>query len=173
MFLYYISRAKSNIASNIDCGVTLQITLSCLKTQGVCKNDLWPYEPYKYCEKPPEECFEDAQLQTIKKYTSIPIHTYSFKQVLSQGIPVIVAFHIYSSYYNQAKITGDVEYPESHEFLVAPSHSVILVGYNDESQRFIFRNSSGIKWGKEGYGSIPYEYLANPRLCLEAYMISS
>lgn len=57
-----------------------------------------------------------------------------------------------------------------HEVLAVPppdkvrdGHSIALVGYEDDPKQsgggtFIFRNSSGPKWGKQGYGVMSYAY---------------
>jgi hypothetical protein len=57
---------------------------------------------------------------------------------------------------------------------VEDGHSIALVGYSDDSQPgggvFLFRNSWGPKWGKNGYGSMSYAYArtyANDALWLE------
>ncbi len=42
-------------------------------------------------------------------------------------------------------------------------HCILLVGYDDGTQRVIFRNSWGL-WGNQGYGTLPYAYLLNPQL---------
>ena len=45
---------------------------------------------------------------------------------------------------------------------VFDGHSIALVGYVDDAQDnggvFLFRNSWGPKWGKNGYGSMSYAY---------------
>lgn len=35
-------------------------------------------------------------------------------------------------------------------------HAVVIIGYDDNTQSWIIRNSWGINWGDEGYGSVPY-----------------
>jgi C1A family cysteine protease len=42
-----------------------------------------------------------------------------------------------------------------------------VVGYDDARRRFLIRNSMGASWGDGGYGSVPYEYLADPRLAAD------
>jgi C1A family cysteine protease len=48
---------------------------------------------------------------------------------------------------------------------------MMVVGYNDASQRFIVRNSWGREWGMGGYGSIPYAYIMNPKLAVDFWTI--
>jgi GNAT superfamily N-acetyltransferase len=37
------------------------------------------------------------------------------------------------------------------------SHSVLLLGYDDEQSEFMFQNSWGIEWGDKGFGYLPHE----------------
>ena len=43
-------------------------------------------------------------------------------------------------------------------------HAVCAVGYDDQEQRFIVRNSWGSGWGLAGYFKMPYAYLENRNL---------
>ena len=44
-------------------------------------------------------------------------------------------------------------------------HAVLAVGYDDDqSQRFIVRNSWGRGWGQKGYFTMPYPYLLTNNL---------
>jgi C1A family cysteine protease len=38
-------------------------------------------------------------------------------------------------------------------------HVVLAVGFNQKEKRFLVRNSWGKNWGKEGYFTMPYDYL--------------
>ena len=48
----------------------------------------------------------------------------------------------------------------------------MCVGYNDATQRFIVRNSWGASWGQQGYFEIPYDYLTNPDLADDFWVIN-
>lgn len=39
-------------------------------------------------------------------------------------------------------------------------HAICVTGFDDTEQRFEFKNSWGIKWGKQGYGTLPYDYVS-------------
>ena len=65
--------------------------------------------------------------------------------------------------------TGVVPLPGPNEQTIG-GHALVLVGYQDDQKRFIFRNSWGT-WGDGGYGYIPYEYVLNPMLAGDFWVI--
>lgn len=50
-------------------------------------------------------------------------------------------------------------------------HAVMAVGYDDETERFIVRNSWGADWGQNGYFTMPYEYVENRKLADDFWTI--
>lgn len=42
---------------------------------------------------------------------------------------------------------------------VTSAHAVLVVGFDDTTKRFRFRNSWGPKWGTNGYATIPYDWI--------------
>jgi len=53
---------------------------------------------------------------------------------------------------------------------VLGGHALVLVGYNDSTSRFTFRNSWGASWGDAGYGTIPYAYLTSDNAFQPSYV---
>ena len=47
----------------------------------------------------------------------------------------------------------------------------MLVGYNDATSRFLSQNSWGTGWGMAGYFTIPYDYLTNPNLSSDFWVV--
>jgi C1A family cysteine protease len=50
-------------------------------------------------------------------------------------------------------------------------HAVIAVGYDQSKEAFLVRNSWGDTWGIGGYCWMPEDYLANPDLCDDRWVI--
>jgi C1A family cysteine protease len=48
---------------------------------------------------------------------------------------------------------------------------MLLVGYDDQKQLFIVRNSWGSDWGDGGYCYFPYAYLTDPELCTDIWTV--
>ena len=55
--------------------------------------------------------------------------------------------------------TGEMMMPMRGE-TIQGGHAVACVGYDDEKQAFLVRNSWGSDWGQGGYFWMPYAYFA-------------
>ena len=65
--------------------------------------------------------------------------------------------------FNGWPTTGVTDYNEKlrEECITSPSncggHSILVTGYDMEKREFLFKNSWGKAWGKNGYGTIPFD----------------
>jgi C1A family cysteine protease len=57
-----------------------------------------------------------------------------------------------------------VEFAEAKRESRWGSHAVMAAGYNDREKRFLIRNSWGSDWGRKGYFTMPFAYLADRNL---------
>ena len=112
-----------------------------MKRYGVCIEALRPYDKQKFSNLPLSSCY--ACLKTV----------YPF----SIGL-------IYSSFWKLDNTTnGLVPLPTEDEIqLENPSlHAVLVVAYDDDSQRITILNSWGSSFGMEGYFFMHYDYILN------------
>jgi C1A family cysteine protease len=61
--------------------------------------------------------------------------------------------------------------PRPYETLLG-GHAVLAVGYDDARRAFFIRNSWGASWGDKGYGTMPYQYLAESNLSDDFWTIT-
>ena len=86
------------------------------------------------------------------------------KRALSENPPVIAGITVFSEMIgNEARKTGVVPVPAKGSTIVG-GHAIVLVGYDDKTQRFKFANSWGTDWGDKGFGYLPYAYLTDERV---------
>merc|ERR1711972_3599 len=88
---------------------------------------------------------------------------------LSEGLPFVFGFTVYDSFYNLTE-TGEMSMPTRGDRIVG-GHAVLCVGYDDERQVFVVRNSWGDAWGDKGYFYMPYDYMVHPDLVTDIWVI--
>lgn len=95
----------------------------------------------------------------------------SVKTYLAAGIPAMFGFFGFPSF-EAGDEPGSIPYPSQNE-QAQWGHAIMAVGYDDNKVivntrdnqstkgALLIRNSWGTKWGQEGYGWIPYDYVLN------------
>lgn len=177
LFLYNVVRKKMNIQG--DVGASIRETMKAMALFGVPPEESWAYEEDKVDVEPPPYCYAYAQnYKTLKyfflDYAGIAKESLLFqiKAVLAAGFPCIFGFTIYTSAYERINYRkGYIPYPDPNIDKVVGGHTAVVVGYDDyqfmrcaERTRysqgaFLVRNSWGTKWGINGYGWLPYDYV--------------
>lgn len=154
LFTYYVSRILGGTV-DYDSGATIRNSVKSLVKYGTCRESKWPYTISKYTVNPSTDCYSEAS--TLQAVTYVALYTLSdIKTALYGGLPVDFGFNVYESIYNDN--TGYIPYPEDDEELLG-GHAVLAVGYSDEKQALLIRNSWGSEWGQYGYGWLPYQYV--------------
>ncbi len=176
LFLYKV--ARNLMKSTGDVGASIRETMRAMVAFGVPPEKYWSYEEDKFEEEPPAFCYSYAQnYQTIKYFRldygdiSGELLLFRVKAVLAAGFPCMFGFTTYSSIYKENNFQqGYIPYPSDRDYVVG-GHVVVAVGYNDDKEipcangvgkskgTLLIRNSWGTKWGKVGYGWLPYDYV--------------
>ncbi len=169
LFLYYNERKIEGSLDQEDPGANMDTIIKATHDYGSCPSELWSYDNYltKYRQEPTSDCYESAK-QVVNlddfNHTIIDQDLLTMKTVLAQAQPFLIGVQVYPSFQSpDAKVTGDIPMPGNTE-KVRGGHAIMVVGYNDETERFIFRNSWDTTWGKAGYGTLPYKYVLDSNL---------
>lgn len=170
LFIYYCEREMEGTIS-YDAGAYIRDGMKCVADRGVCHEPDWPYDPDKFAQRPPVPCFTDAQIHQVTSYWSVRQNLEQLKACLADGYPIVFGFTVYDSFESEYVAQhGDAPMPGESDSVVG-GHAVLCVGYDDATQRFLVRNSWGTTWGKDGYFTLPYEYLTNPDLSADFWTI--
>jgi C1A family cysteine protease len=163
LFIYYNERAMEGTVDS-DSGAQIRDGIKSVGKQGDCPEQMWPYEITKFATKPSSKCYQDAVQHKAILYQRVSRTTNQMKGCLASGYPFVFGFSVYESFMSAAVAkTGHAPMPGPNEQLEG-GHAVLAVGYDDANQRFIVRNSWGAGWGKKGYFTMPYAYLADQNL---------
>jgi C1A family cysteine protease len=169
LFVYWNERNLEGTVSQ-DSGAQIRDGVKTLATLGACHETLWPYVIAQFKRKPSAKCYTDAAGHKISEYLRVTSLAGSMS-ALAAGFPVVFGFSVYSSFESdQVAQSGIVNLPAKGEQLLG-GHAVLAVGYDNPSQRLIVRNSWGASWGQQGYFTMPFEYVANPRLASDFWTI--
>ena len=161
LFVYYNERKIENTISE-DAGATLSSGIKCLKKYGVCQESEWSYDISKFTVRPPQKCYDDALQNIALQVKNIPKNKDSMKNSLFNGNPFVVGFLVYESFESQKVAnTGYVPLPKLGKEKLLGGHAVTCVGYDENKQVWIMRNSWGTGWGENGYFYMPYKYLTS------------
>ncbi|HMD02373.1 MAG TPA: C1 family peptidase, partial [Candidatus Baltobacteraceae bacterium] len=170
LFVYFNERVIEGTV-NSDSGAMLRDGIKSVSSQGVCKEDEWPYVISKFEVQPFQQCYTDALSYVATSYHSLNQDITEFKSCLAEGFPFVYGFTAYDAFESASVAqTGVLNMPAPTERVVG-GHAVLAVGYDDPSQRFIVRNSWGADWGNAGYFTVPYDYLLDPNLASDFWTI--
>jgi C1A family cysteine protease len=163
LFIYYNERTMEHTV-NTDSGAQIRDGIKSVGSIGAPPETDWPYDITKFADRPPAKAFTDAPLGKALQYQRVPQVLNQMKGCLASGYPFVFGFTVYESFESQQVATnGIVPMPAAGEKVLG-GHAVVAVGYEDNSQRFIVRNSWGPGWGMKGYFTMPYAYLTDSNL---------
>jgi C1A family cysteine protease len=163
LFIYYNERVMEN-SVNSDSGAMIRDGMKSANKQGVCPEKMWPYDAIKFASRAPASCYTNALGHQVLSYHRIPRNLNQMKGCIAEGFPFVIGFSVYESFESAAVAKlGVLNLPKKDEIKIG-GHAVMIVGFDDKSQRFIARNSWGLQWGQKGYFTIPYAYLTDANL---------
>jgi C1A family cysteine protease len=162
-FLYNLCKKFDGIP--FEDGTYPRIAMKVLLNHGVCHESFWPYVSQKK-GLPRKGADKDAIKFKIKAYARIKFQLEMKRSLLING-PFLAGVRVYKSWFTEkVKRSGFVPMPKRNEDLVG-GHAICIVGYDDKSSIFKFKNSWGANWGSDGYGYLPYEYIK--KYCSDAW----
>lgn len=162
LFIYYNER-KMEGHINEDSGAEIRDGVMSLVNVGVCPETMLPYDISKFTDEPSEDCYEDALHHKVSEYKRVEQSLEQLKQCLIEGFPFVFGFIVYESFESaEVAKTGMMPMPEENEKILG-GHAVVGVGFDDDKQVFIVRNSWGSSWGDKGYFYMPYNFIVNEK----------
>lgn len=171
LFMYYTTRELMGTIGQ-DSGVDNRSMLKALSKYGYCDESQWPYNIRAYRDKPPQQCYDQASARAGQiLYEAVDQDLATMKACIAGGDPFIFGFTVYESIDNDGvDSSGDIPMPSQREGILG-GHDILLTGYDDSIRKFKLRNSWGT-WGKNGNGTIPYDYAADPDLAGDFWRVT-
>ena len=170
LFLYYNIRLYTGNV-DVDTGASIFDGVRSMEKYGICKEMSFPYIIANFQKAPPPPCYEEALNHKAIQVRQVENEIQEMKQCLASGLPIVCGIQIYSSFESPSvDLMGIADLPKEGDSLLG-GHAILVVGYDDATQRFNVRNSWGMFWGDQGYFTIPYEYLLSDKYCSDLWVI--
>lgn len=172
LFIYYNTRILEGTVG-FDSGASIRNSIKSVIKWGFAPETLWPYIVDNFKKKPTSEAYKKAVKEKVQVYSRVPQHESHLKASIYEGYPVNFGFAVYPSFEtDEVAKTGRAVLPGPEEVMLG-GHAVLLVGYDDTNKWYIVRNSWGDDWGDRGYFYMPYDYVHDPDLCDDFWIIKA
>jgi len=163
-----------------DCGTKIIDCLLYLKKYGACPEFSYIYDIKKINTIPNKLSYQLSKFCKLVKF--IEITRNDIKKNLLKNNLIICGIKIFNSFHNPITIkTGYVKLPKNNistenilhfnENILLGGHSIIIIGFDDNTSNYKFINSWGMNWGDNGYGYIPYDYINNVSYADEFFIL--
>ena len=148
-FFYDQRMNKYDENDNNDYGMFGRDVMKLLKNVGICKETDYPYGNIKHRDDISQDIYNKAKNHCIESYARIN-DMDSLKFALYKYGPCLIGVPVWNFGPEMWKRNnGDVN--------SYGGHAMTVVGYNDDEEHFIIRNSWGERWGDKGYGYYKYK----------------
>ena len=170
LFIYYNAREIEG-STNKDEGAYLSDCVKVVRKYGACTEETWPFTLDEVTSKPPKVAYREAAQFRIEDAASVDIDLDIMRTCLAEGYPFVFGLQLFESFNGAGGNGGLVPMPDPNNEKHVGGHAMLCVGYSDTDRVFIIRNSWGEEWGDMGYGYVPYEYMVDPNLNHDCWVI--
>lgn len=172
LFIYYNERSLEGTIDS-DAGAAISDGIKSIVQVGVCPETSWKYDIGKFTVQPPQVAYSEAMLHQALKYQRVAQNITTMKTVLASGHPFVIGFTVYESFESAVVAkTGLMPMPNLLRERELGGHAVLVVGYDDQTSRLIVMNSWGPGWGAAGYFYMPYNFILNPQMAQDFWVLT-
>lgn len=170
LFIYYYERELIGTVGT-DSGAYIRDGIKVVSKNGAPLERHWPYNIRRFTSRPSNQAITDASKRKVTLYERVT-DLAGCINAIGNGYPVTVGFYVYSSFMSSVvQNTGVMPYPNVARERFLGGHAVLLVGYDNATQRFIARNSWGTAWGDKGYFYMPYQVISNRSMSEDFWIV--
>lgn len=164
---------NANVQSDAKEGPSIASCLKSLESHKAVDTSKYNDNIEKINKEPDLMAFYHASKLNTIEFFKINQHEDTLKVLLSKGFPIICGIVIYPAFKDLVSYQfGLLRSPDYLKETSVGAHVIVLVGYNEDKNNFIFANSLGKRWGTDGYGVIDYTYILDNKIAGDFYTIN-
>ena len=170
LFIYYNERVLEGSIKQ-DAGAMIRNGIKTVARLGAPPEDVWPYDESAVFHQPHADAYAAAKLDLVTVYSRVGQTLPLLQACLAEGFPIVFRYTCFPSM-DHTWDDGVIPMPG----LTEPEdggHCMLIVGYNNADRTFLVRNSWGTGWGRQGYGTMPYDYILSPKWTTDLWTIRS
>lgn len=157
LFVHHNAKMYESRRPVLEAGVYIRDAIRSVKHFGICSEDIWPYSQQNFSFHPTEESYNDAKKRKLKHYFRLK-NFDDLLDALTNELPVISAIKTFSNFTQFGwNGTSYLDIPGQKDFMIG-GHAVTVIGYNQNKEYLIAKNSFGPLWGDAGYFYISFDY---------------
>lgn len=169
LWLYYKERALERTVRQ-DAGAEIRDGIKVVAKQGLPPEAVWPYDIKGFMKAPPTRVNKAAKAELVTEYQRLT-GIDDYLDCLASGLPIVLGSTLYPAFESdEVAHTGVVPMPQPGEKPIG-GHAFDVIGYDQGPRTFLCRNSWGIDWGRNGYFTMPFDYIGNPKLTDDAWVV--
>ena len=154
MYLYWYTRKLGNLPSS-DAGAYPRDICKALSLYGVPLEKKWPFIKENISREPSSLVRDNAKDYKIEEYRKVIADIDDIRNAVLNGLPVLTTIKTRSGVYS---LKGDWRtHTWDSRAKNNGNHEVVIVGFCDQTERFLVQNSWGKGWGDGGFFGIPYD----------------
>ncbi len=151
LYHYFNVRHYINGEGDRDEGQTIRDGCKCLDKYHMATEYACPYDVSKFNVKPSWVSYLTSGAYKITQYEQL-LDLDAIKHAVTQNIPVLFGTECFESLF-KLNLVNYIYIPSGNN---VGGHALLVVGYDNQKEVFIIRNSWGSRWGNGGYFEYPY-----------------
>jgi len=166
LFAYWIAREdKLN-----DTGASIRDAFKAMNKYGLCSEMLHPYITKNFAQTPSDAAFKEALDHQIIRYERLSQTKFAIQDAVAHGFPVVYGKLVYESFMSDiVASTGIVPVPNVNKEECYGGHCMVIFDYDKFGT--VEPNSWGKEWGQNGVCQVPWEYVLNPELAFDFWVL--
>lgn len=157
MFIYWHERSVRG-QQNLDNGAYISDGVETVRDKGTVPESFWP-ETSAPGQCPTGPCWSEGYGH--REFYGYTMENRDFSQIkasLLAGFPVVFGMTVFESFMDPGP-DGNIPVPDPEVEQVVGGHCLLIVGFDDSTERVIVKNSWSTAWADGGYCYLPYEML--------------